>query len=405
MKHILTKHRERIAALNLEGDSAFKYDSKRWSKLHSEAKSAVREFEDDKITRQMVVDSYVAYYDGNADYLKPFVMTMIWGFADTGYGTHRTNKYLETAENKNWIKEGIDLMGEAKSKEAFKTFLKISGLNMSYISKLLYFGTRAKGMEEYALIFDIRVARSLARLYAPNEVADLLEIFPSVNYKIYEKYNTLLHKWAREINVDAEQIELFLFDGKFETAIEKTIPIEVSKTNDSPIECLPLNDSRKRFMLGVKGQASLLAVGLNPSIANENGLDPTSENIQAIAEKGNCDGWYLFNLYPERTSNPKNLPKKCNEELGERNIQFIEDFLRENNNISKVLFCWGNDVDTRTYLRDYANRITELIQNHQIDTYCIGETKKRNPFHPSRQAVNIFLGGISNVKLLPYAVR
>ena len=47
----------------------------------------------------------------------------------------------------------------------------------------------------------------------------------------------------------------------------------------------------------------MLAIGLNPSTANEDNLDPTSRNIQAIAQKNECDGWWLVNLYPKRTLN------------------------------------------------------------------------------------------------------
>ena len=34
----------------------------------------------------------------------------------------------------------------------------------------------------------------------------------------------------------------------------------------------------------------MLAIGLNPSTANEDNLDPTSRNIQAIAQNNGCDG-------------------------------------------------------------------------------------------------------------------
>ena len=51
------------------------------------------------------------------------------------------------------------------------------------------------------------------------------------------------------------------------------------------IICEPLNDSKKRFLLGKKGTSEMLAIGLNPSNANEKKLDPTSRNIEKIAKK------------------------------------------------------------------------------------------------------------------------
>jgi hypothetical protein len=214
MNHILQPHIKHIQALNLEGDSACNYDTKRWSKLIEEAKSVVRKFEGADISRQSVIDSFANYYKKGGDYLEPFILTMIWGFDTNGYGTYRTNKYLHE-ENRQFVKQGIDLMGQGNSKEAFSMFLNIKGLNMSYISKLLYFGTRGAKDKNYLLVFDFRVARSLTQLYVPTEVASLLGVFPSVNFDVYIRYCNLLHKWAREIRVEAEQIELFLFDGKF----------------------------------------------------------------------------------------------------------------------------------------------------------------------------------------------
>ena len=78
------------------------------------------------------------------------------------------------------------------------------------------------------------------------------------------------------------------------------------------IICIPKNDNYKRFLIGEKGEKELLAIGLNPSSANENTLDPTSKNIKAIAKNNGFDGWWIVNLYPIRTSNPKNLPKRVN---------------------------------------------------------------------------------------------
>ena len=64
----------------------------------------------------------------------------------------------------------------------------------------------------------------------------------------------------------------------------------------SNIVCLPLNDPEKRFLLGKKGTAEMLAIGLNPSRADETKLDPTSRNIERIAKNNGCDGWWFVNL-------------------------------------------------------------------------------------------------------------
>ena len=63
------------------------------------------------------------------------------------------------------------------------------------------------------------------------------------------------------------------------------------------IICNPPDDINNRFLLGKKGSNEMLAIGLNPSSANEDNLDPTSRNIQAIAQYNGCDVWWLIKSY------------------------------------------------------------------------------------------------------------
>ena len=128
------------------------------------------------------------------------------------------------------------------------------------------------------------------------------------------------------------------------------------------IECIPNNDTQKRFLLGEGGRKELLAIGLNPSTANEITLDPTSRNIQTIAKNNDCDGWWLVNLYPLRTSNPKKLPKIADKEMIEKNQKFIEQlFSNPKYNIHKVLCCWGNSIENHLYLEEQARIIKNKI--------------------------------------------
>ncbi|MRX62595.1 DUF1643 domain-containing protein [Maribacter luteus] len=170
-----------------------------------------------------------------------------------------------------------------------------------------------------------------------------------------------------------------------------------------PIVCIPEKDPVKRFLLGKKGKNEFLAVALNPSTANEDTLDPTSRNIEHLAIKNGCDGWYMVNLYPGRTSKPEFLPKEPDPLLVKENIQFIETMLTSNKyNITKVLLCWGNGVDCHNYLKESAKRIRSTIEEQKLPCYHLKLTTAKNPFHPAPTPVNRWLGGIENVKLNPY---
>tara|TARA_A100001011_G_scaffold315443_1_gene334098 strand:+ start:9089 stop:9619 length:531 start_codon:yes stop_codon:yes gene_type:complete len=169
------------------------------------------------------------------------------------------------------------------------------------------------------------------------------------------------------------------------------------------IICEPLNDSKKRFLLGKNGTSEMLAIGLNPSNANEKRLDPTSRNIEKIAKKNGCNGWWLVNLYPIRTPNPRNLPKKPNLNLAEQNFRFILEILKNPKfNVTKVLCCWGNHIDDRLYLKLQASKILEFAKEKKIVLYCLGKTKLGNPFHPSPMTVNSFLGGMDRLRISQY---
>lgn len=201
-------------------DSKFKYDATRWANLNADFKSLIQDFENNDISRQNVIDAYKEYYEGTSKgFMKAFLLTMIWGFADTGYGRHRTNKYISNTENIDKIKNALNFIcsnDRDSLKNAFKELKKIKGLGVSYLTKILYFATRAKKQDNYALIFDIRVATSLIKLTTPKELFEIVNIGPSSKFADYQKFNTLIHKLAKDNEVETDQLEMYLYNQDFE---------------------------------------------------------------------------------------------------------------------------------------------------------------------------------------------
>lgn len=200
-------------------DSKFKYNTLKWSDLNADFKKIIQDFENKEITRQDVINAYESYYaDSNMGFMKAFLLTMVWGFADTGYGTHRTNNYILKSDNRERIKIALDYIkaNEQDSlKKAFKELKKIKGLGVSYLTKILYFATRAMKQNNYALIFDIRVAASLVKLTTPKEIFEIVNIGPSSKFKDYQNYNSLIHRLANDNNLEADQLEMYLFNKDF----------------------------------------------------------------------------------------------------------------------------------------------------------------------------------------------
>lgn len=204
-----------INNLNPLIDSKFEYKTKIWSKLNTELKDYLSQFENQFISRETIIKSFKKYYLGHSDFCIPFGLVMVWGFADTGYGTYRTNSYYNSEINKIFIENSFELVSNNKIEQAYKELQKIKGINISYISKLLYFATRANEFQDYCLIYDIRVAKSLVKLTCPQEIYEIVEIKPSNKYVHYDKYNKLMHRISKENNISAESLEMFLFNQIF----------------------------------------------------------------------------------------------------------------------------------------------------------------------------------------------
>lgn len=206
---------EKIKQIDTLNDSKFKYNTERWKFLNEDLKHSILDFEDTEISRNDIINAFRDYFAGHIEFKRPFALTMIWGYADTGYGTYRTNKYYESELNQNLVKSSFKSIQNNNLRKAYKELLKIKGLNISYISKLMYFATKARSIKDYFLIFDMRVARSIIKLSCPKEVYDLVQITPSKKYEDYKKYNELVHYISRKHNIEAEAIEMFLFNQEF----------------------------------------------------------------------------------------------------------------------------------------------------------------------------------------------
>jgi hypothetical protein len=205
-------HIAKIKSYEFDLHSKFRYETRRWKELNH--RDQISDFEDREISRNDVLLAFQAYFSNQTDFIRPFLLTMIWGFSNAGYGTYRTNLYLSSEENKILIKKGINEMAHRNLKSAFKTLLKIPGLNISYLSKILYFAGKAAGIQDYPLIFDIRVSRALVKLVHP-DLSNFLEILPSKKFEDYEKFNSFIHALAKKHDLEADALELFFFDGQF----------------------------------------------------------------------------------------------------------------------------------------------------------------------------------------------
>lgn len=134
-----------------------------------------------------------------------------------------------------------------------------------------------------------------------------------------------------------------------------------------------------RYVLGTKGNNTLIVFGINPSTATAEKSDPTIARMDTYLKKYGYDSFKMLNIYPLRATKPDTLPMMPDIEIHKQNIKEIKAAL---DNASAVLCAWGNLIFKRQYLKDYFENIAEIICNLQIPTYCLGMTKSGNPRHP-----------------------
>lgn len=171
------------------------------------------------------------------------------------------------------------------------------------------------------------------------------------------------------------------------------------------IICHPENNPNLRYLLAKKGKYNLLVVGLNPSTADAEKLDPTTRNIDAIAGNNGYDGWVLVNLYPLRRSKPADLELIENTEIFWYNLHLIKYLLdRDQFRIKDAWLAWGDEIDTakRPYLKQAAGYLYKSLLLHDLNYYSIGRTRRANPRHPSPQSINCHVGQLEEIQLLKF---
>lgn len=196
-------------------EQGFIYNPAKWVLLQEQHRLWLSAYQNRLIDRNDVLQSFKDYFEGKCEVIKPFLLTMLWGFAETGYGNYRTNLYISTPENIDLIKSAVDAVRLGEFEKGFKLLKQIKFLGVSYITKVLYFASKAANHSDYCLIFDIRVATSLIQLTTPKEIYQLVEIYPSSKFKDYQVYNALLHQIAKEYQLQADDLEYFLFAQEF----------------------------------------------------------------------------------------------------------------------------------------------------------------------------------------------
>ena len=92
-----------------------------------------------------------------------------------------------------------------------------------------------------------------------------------------------------------------------------------------------------RYILGTRGEKPLICIGINPSTAKPDALDPTLQSVERIALGNGYDSFIMFNVYAQRATSPDDMDKKLCQELHTENLLAFRYIL----SLSKTPDIWA----------------------------------------------------------------
>ena len=110
------------------------------------------------------------------------------------------------------------------------------------------------------------------------------------------------------------QLELELFEPALTAALLPSPDYDVARWL-----YVPNRYSEYRYILGTRGKKPLICVGINPSTAAPDALDPTLQSAQRIALANGYDSFLMFNVYAQRATRPDDMERALNPLLHEEN--------------------------------------------------------------------------------------
>ena len=174
-----------------------------------------------------------------------------------------------------------------------------------------------------------------------------------------------------------DSLELELFEPALEAALRPSPDYDVERWL-----YVPNTYSEYRYILGTRGKRPLICIGINPSTAAPDALDPTLQSVERIAHSNGYDSFLMFNVYAQRATRPDDMEKTCNTLLHEENRKAFR-YLLSLSSAPAVWAAWGNIIMKRDYLMDCMRDFLADGQAVGARWYTAGPLlKSGHPHHP-----------------------
>ena len=145
---------------------------------------------------------------------------------------------------------------------------------------------------------------------------------------------------------------------------------------------VPNRYSEYRYILGTRGERPLICMGINPSTAAPDALDPTLQSVQRIALANGYDSFLMFNVYAQRATRPDDMEPSLNPALHAENRKAFR-YLLSLSARPAVWCAWGNVIEKRDYLAACVGDFLADGQAAAAQWYSAGPLlKSGHPHHP-----------------------
>ena len=141
-------------------------------------------------------------------------------------------------------------------------------------------------------------------------------------------------------------LELALFEPALQAALQPSPDYDAARWL-----YVPNTYSEYRYILGTRGKKPLICVGINPSTAAPDALDPTLQSAQRIALANGYDSFLMFNVYAQRATRPDDMEHALNPALHAETRKAFR-YLLSLSDQPAVWAAWGNIILKRDYLMD-----------------------------------------------------
>ncbi len=172
-----------------------------------------------------------------------------------------------------------------------------------------------------------------------------------------------------------------LGDLSFERALSEALKPNAEYDTDKWL-FVPNRYTEYRYILGTRGKKPLICVGINPSTARPDALDPTLQSVQRIALANGFDSFLMFNVSAQRATDPDDMDKSLFLPLHRENLRAFGYLLSLSENPT-VWAAWGTIIEKRPYLFRCACDLAEIGRRYGAQWITFGPRSKRgHPHHP-----------------------